>query len=102
MNDDIERTLGIIGAAMNEGLDGQTTLNASGHAALARLEAELMGCQNLRALVDRDTREKDALRAEVERLRAVLERIADPDLMRLGWGQLSIDIARNALSKEKK
>ncbi len=43
-----EQDFGIIGAAMNEGLDGETTLNASGHTALKKLRAEV---ERLRAAI---------------------------------------------------
>jgi hypothetical protein len=45
--------------------------------ALTALEWELKGLRNLRALVDRDTREKDALRSENARLREALEDLLD-------------------------
>ena len=48
MSAEDETTFGIIGAAMNEGLDGQTTVNASGHQALDRVAAEL---ERLRARI---------------------------------------------------
>lgn len=47
-----DERVGVIGAAMNEGLDGQTTLNASGHQALSSLERELKVLRVFRARIE--------------------------------------------------
>jgi hypothetical protein len=73
----IEQDFGIVGAAMNEGINGMTTLNASGHQALSRIEAEFDPNSEgtMAFLLTEMLHERSRIEAEFERLRDCVDEL---------------------------
>jgi antitoxin component HigA of HigAB toxin-antitoxin module len=101
---------------LRAGLDQKNQHEAALNNTISRLREEVLmqegavaEVERLQAGLNQKNQHEAALNNTIARLRedlnealAALEQIANPDLMQLGWGQKSIDIARAALAEEDK